>query len=144
MTSSGCDKNWLLNTAILFLFLWGYDFVVHGNLLMDMYVQTKDLWRPQADMESLYGWCLAGTAAMAFVFSSIYNCWTSKCDGGGTCAKAGANFGLWVGLLLGIMQAKSYIWLAIPGKLAVLWLIVETIKWGLAGILLAKLHGLNK
>ena len=28
--------------------------------------------------------------------------------------------------------------------LAVLWLIVEVAKWGLAGVVLAKLHGMNK
>lgn len=142
--TSQCTKYCILSTAVLFAFLWGYDFIVHGHLLMDQYMATKNLWRPMAAMEELGGWCLAGTAAMAFVFSTIYNCWSSKCDGEGCTIAKSATFGLWIGLLIGIIQAKAYIWLPIPGKLAVLWLVVETAKWGLAGIVLAKLASLKK
>ena len=42
-------KNIVISAVVLFLVWSGIDYVVHGRLLHDSYLETADLWRAAGD-----------------------------------------------------------------------------------------------
>ncbi|MFO0108971.1 MAG: hypothetical protein ACK52W_00320 [Alphaproteobacteria bacterium] len=145
--TKSCCMKWLLGAVVLFFYLSGYDFLVHGNLLLQQYMDTASLWRPMEEVQELMQWDLIGTAALGLLVACAYKCWRCKI----TCGKIGsaqcpflksAKAGFWFGLIIGIISAKSYVWLPIPAELALSWLAAEIVKWTLAGIVLAAVYQL--
>jgi hypothetical protein len=141
MTSSCNHKNWIAASIIAFAVAFGYDYLVHGVLLMDMYTATASLWRPEAEMQALGYVCMLSTFVIVTLVAGAYQCWRSKvvCGavGSSDCPyRKSMGFGLLVGLIIGIVEAKSYVWIAIPAELALAWLAAEVIKWTILGIVL--------
>lgn len=111
----------------LFVFLFIYDWIVHGVLLMNTYMQTAQLWRPEMDMKAMMPLCLFLKVLfvlwLTYIFTQLYK------NGG---VKHGVQFGIYIGVLLGLSAASSYIWLPIPASLAWGWLFSNVIM-GIAG-----------
>lgn len=109
---------YLLSTVALFVFIFAYELLVHGFMLDGIYKATADVWRDFAEMEANMplAMCfqLALSAWSAFVFSQVYP------EGG---IKNGLLFGLFFGGFAGILTSSWYLWLKVPAKLAVIWLI---------------------
>ncbi len=63
----------------------------------------------------------------------------SECKiGGKHCPiKFGVCFGALIGLLMGVQCAGSYIWMPIPGELAVKWFIGDLVQGIVIGVVLA-------
>lgn len=147
MMNGSCDtKKWLKTALITFVITFGFDWLVHGKLLMDQYEATASLWRPKEEMEGMMNLCIARHALMALVFSCLYMCWKSKCTMGAVGSpdcpyKKSVGFGLKIGLLLGINAAAAYIYMPIPQELAISWLVAETVKWSIAAVALTAICG---
>jgi hypothetical protein len=146
MLSNNCNcRHWLLSAVVLFLFFWGYDFIVHAHLLMDHYKATAALWRTEAEMQARGLWCMGKTAFFALAISGFYQCWRSKITTGpvGKCGcpyRASMRFGFFIGALLGVQQAVFYVYLPMPGELALAWLAAELVKGVIMGIILEILN----
>ncbi|MBI4353141.1 MAG: hypothetical protein HY593_04350 [Candidatus Omnitrophica bacterium] len=118
--------NWkraLLTGAALSVVLIGLEFLIHWYLLMDIYVQTAGVWRPQAEMRPLTGYMLLGDILFAFFYAIIYakGYETSKGSLG-----QGFRYGILMGLL--IAPATSLMWyvvLPIPAILSVYWFLAS-------------------
>jgi hypothetical protein len=138
---SCCPKKWLMTSVVAFVITFVFDWLVHGNILMDTYTATASLWRPEADMQAMMPLCIAKHALMAAVFTALFLRWKCTQTFGALFSplcpvRKGFCFGAGIGLLIGINAASSYIWMPIPQSLAFSWLLAETVKWGLvAGIL---------
>jgi hypothetical protein len=96
--------------AYIFIFVWGW--LLNGVLLKEIYAQTPNLWRPRAEMMSLFHWIIIGQALIVFAFIMIY---ASGFAAGGVLA------GIRLGVLLEIaaigMRLGFYAVQPIPGKL---------------------------
>jgi hypothetical protein len=141
---SCCPKKWIIAALIAFAVTMAYDWYVHGTLLTDQYKATASLWRPEAEMQAMFNYCIAKHALMAIVFAYLVLRW--KCTqtfgalfSNGCPVRKGFCYGATIGLLLGISQASAYIYMPIPQELAINWLIAEIVKWGIAGGVLAYL-----
>ncbi len=99
-----------------FIFIFGFDFIVHQNLLMGLYEQTSDLWRPEESMATYFPLMIIRTALLSIILAFIF---TRNYEGKGI--QEGARFGLMFGLLLALLMASSYIWMPIPLELAIGW-----------------------
>jgi len=97
-----------------YAFLFGFDFLVHHILLMDLYTQTADLWRPEEDMN--FSLMIARNLLLIIIVGYIF---TRNFEDKGL--KEGLRFGLPMGLLLAIMMAASYVWMPVPMELALGW-----------------------
>lgn len=109
-------KRYLAAVIGLFIFIFLYEFLVHGVLLMNMYQATSTVWRNLAEMQAnmplAMGFQLAFSAWTAFVFTQLYK------DGG---LKNGLLFGLYFGVFAGILTASWYLHLPVPAVLGWSW-----------------------
>ena len=143
-TSKCGTKSWIIGTLVAFAVTMGFDWFVHGNLLMDTYKATAEMWRPEAEMQKFFPFCIAKHVIEAAIFVALYGCWRSKTScgaiGSKDCpGKKSMGFGLMIGLLLGVSSASSYIYMDIPQSLALSWLAAETAKWSITGMVLGLL-----
>lgn len=141
-----CSKKNVVSGIAVAIWAWAFDFLWHGNFLMDKYLAYQNLWRPMPEMETMWPWCIAFHLVMGFLVASAYNCWRAKVTvgavGSSECPyRKSLGFGLWVGLLLGVPQLMVHMWLPIDVDLPLMWMVGEVVKWTLAGILLNKLYG---
>lgn len=150
-TKKPCMKTCLISFVGVFAFLFGYDWLVHGHLLMADYEATASMWRPKEEMQQFFAYCIAYHVILA----AVITCWFKKVrachaacatqcstEGATTCCpikSGGLCFGIKVGLLLGLAHASSYIWMPIPGDLAVKWFIAYLVQGAGAGCVLGML-----
>lgn len=109
-------KRYIAATVALFFFIFLYEMVVHGFLLMGIYEETSTIWRPfkemQGNMLMTMGFQLALSAWVAFAFTQIYP------EGG---INKGLCFGLFFGVFAGILTSMWYLWLPVPAILGLGW-----------------------
>lgn len=141
-----CSKKHVTSAIAVAVFIWLFDFLVHGNLLKETYQATAHMWRPESAMMDMMWMCIAYHLAMAFVVTVGYFCWrenvtTGKVSGPNCPFRKSAGFGMWVGVLLGLPQLMTYMWLPLDNaELPISWALSEFAKWTLAGLVLAKLY----
>ncbi len=140
------QKRVLVGTVAAAVFTFLFDFIVHGNLLMDLYLSTAKMWRPMEQMQAMTAWCIGYHVGMALLFAGGFYAWRDKIKVGkvGTAEcpyRKGVKFGLWVGALLGLPQLMTYMWLPFETTdLPLAWAASEIVKWGLVGAVLSKLY----
>ena len=162
MTS--CKKtNCLIAVLAVFAFMFLYDKLFHGcPWMMEQYQKTSNLWRTPEAMHEVFAWFFVRYALLAGVITCLYKRWSKApccCKGmsSGACGtnanapgssadcgtkkccprKCGICFGIKVGVLMGVIQASSYIWLPIPGELAIAWFVGALVQGIGVGIILS-------
>lgn len=106
----------LLAAVIGFAFIFGFDYGVHHKLLMDVYQQTADMWRPMDQMKNFMPYVFLYQALLVVIIGFIY---TRNHEGKGLIE--GIRFGLMIGVLMALLNASAYIWMPIPKTLALGW-----------------------
>ena len=109
---------YLIASLVGFVFIFAYEFVVHGILLVPTYDTTPDLWRPEEAMATFFPFMLLTQIVRSFALCFLY---TRHHEGKGIAE--GLRFGVIVGFLFGVMQASSYAWMPISAALAGYWFI---------------------
>jgi|TARA_B110000908_G_C10011334_1_gene338692 hypothetical protein len=122
-----------LATIAVFVTWTIIDILVHGNLLVETYLSTPHLWRPEAEMNSLL--MFAVTAVYGFCFVALYQYFVQpKSMSKGI--KFGAIFGIAVGVVAGF---GSYVYMPISLHLAESWFAISLIKLTAAGAIVGSL-----
>lgn len=129
------SARFVLCTVVLAIFTFIYQMVVHGHLLMPYYTATAHLWRPEADMQQMFVWCLVFKLALSAAITLLF---TRHYEGRGL--EEGVRFGFYVGLLIGLLSASWYMILPISGTIAIAWLIDGIVYGILAGVVLAQFY----
>jgi len=125
-------KRLLLGIVIVFVGIWITDFIVHGVLLKNIYVETAHLWRPEAEMRGKLGWMVLGQFVMAVVFVTIWAIgFADKASPG-----AAVVYGVCAGLFYGANTLITYAVQDIPGSLIFKWIVAGTIQSTLLALLL--------
>ena len=128
-------KRYLGATIALFVFVFLYEWLVHGYLLMDTYKETPKLWRDFAEMQSnmplMMGIQLFLSAWMAFIFTQIFK------EGG---FGKGLLFGLYFGVFAAILTGSWYLWLPVSTKMGWSWLASGFAEWLGGGIVLGSVY----
>lgn len=128
-------KRYLGASLALFIFVFFYEWLVHGVLLMNTYHQTAALWRTQHDMAALmplgFVFQIIGAAWATFAFTKFYK------NGG---VKNGVTFGILLGVLAGIWASSTYIWMPIPAMLAWSWFFACAIKFLIGGAIIGYIY----
>ena len=127
-------KKYIIAVLGVFAFIFAFDFIVHGKLLADAYMQTAQLWRPTGT--TLMEYMLLGQLAIAAAFVYLF---TKNYENIGI--EEGVRFGTYVGLLLAATQIGTHSYMPIPMSLMVSWVIgslVMSIGCGVVASLLYK------
>lgn len=110
----------------VFIFVFAYDWVLHGMILKDMYGATMELWRPEAEMASYFKWILVGQALSSFAITML----VARAAFGPKC---GLGIGALVGLVLVAGNLIGYAVQPIPSNLALAWSLSAMVQGALAG-----------
>ncbi|MDH7515353.1 MAG: hypothetical protein QHI48_05740 [Bacteroidota bacterium] len=117
--------------AVIAVFIaWAIlDFILHNLLLSSLYEQTKQLWRPLAEMNMPLMYVV--TLVLSICFCVIYGFLVEpKSIGRGTL------YGIVTGLGMGFsMGFGSYVSMPIPLSLAFAWFIGSWVEFIIGGIL---------
>lgn len=114
-------KRFLIAAVGAFVFVFLYEFLVHGYLMLSQYEQTAAVWRPQEESNMavmLLSQLLFGVA-VAFFYPIV---------GPDTECKKAIPFGVGLGLVMAMPQIASYSYLPIPLTLSLLWAVIAFIK----------------
>ena len=104
------------------------DYVLHGVLLMGIYEETANLWRTPEEWQALAPYMLGAYVLIALTMTKLYAIFSHKQE----CCE-GVMFGSIVGVLLGTAAASSYVYMPIPGDLALYWLLGTTVQFAIIG-----------
>ena len=129
-------KRCAMAVAAAFVFVFLYDMLVHGYLLMGMYNETSEVWRPMEEhkMSFILLAQLAYSAMAAYIFTLNYE------DAG---VPEGVRYGLLIGCLVGSIQIGSQAYLPIPLALTVSWVVQEVVRGVGTGIVLSLVYDDN-
>ena len=108
----------IIATLAGFIFVFGLDYIVHQNLLTDLYDITSSFWRAPESMQSIFPLVILRTLLLVTVTAYIF---TRNFEGKGI--KEGIRFGMPFGLLFALFMGSSYLWMPIPLELALSWAI---------------------
>jgi hypothetical protein len=106
-------------TAFIFIFI--FDFLVHGFLLKGAYAATQSVWRPQDESNMMVMMLSQFLFAMAIAF--LYPIIGPDKD----CKKT-IPFGLGLGLVMATPQISTYCYLPIPFSLSLAWVVATFVQ----------------
>ncbi len=129
-------SKWLVASIAVFVVMFGFDFLVHGNLLKDLYAANSRLFLGMAESQARMAYMLAGQLSFAAAFVFLYS---QGYSGKGSVAE-GLRYGLYVGLLIGVPHSLGmYMWSLFPVSLLQAWaaacVVGSVIAGGVAGAL---------
>ncbi len=115
-------KKMLIGGIAGFVFVFMYEFLVHGALMRGMYEATSSVWRPEAESNMFVMVLSHFLFAMAVAFFyPIVGKDTADC-------KKAIPFGIGLGLVLAMPQIATYSYLPIPITISLLWALAVFVK----------------
>ena len=124
-------KRFIFSAIAILVFVFLFEFLVHGVLLQGIYMETAHLWRTQEESPMIFMFLsqLGFSLMAAFIFTRHF-----EAKGMGE----GVRYGLMIGLLLGSIQVGTYCYMPIPGMLTAAWVLAALVK-GLGSGVIASL-----
>ena len=129
-------KRFMFAFVATFIFVFLFEGLWHGVLMMPLYEATEEVWRPPADASMAF--LALSQLLYALLISYIF---TRNYQAKGLAE--GLRFGLLMGLLVGSIQLGTYSYLPIPLTITLLWVLAEVLKGLGAGVLLALTYSEN-
>ena len=142
-------KQYAISVIAVFAFLFLYDWLVHGVLLMDMYRQIASISRPEGDMQTMLPLCILYHLLLAAVLTCLFSSFQSpEGAAAGRTKEAknrsrGLSYGTHIGIILGLVHAAAYIWLPVPAMLAGAWFAAGVLQGLGTGLVLSWFSGLK-
>lgn len=126
-------QRYVISVLVMFVFVFFYDFLVHGFLLNDIYAQTKELWRPEEEYNMFVMTMsqLGFSAVLAYIFTLNYE---------GKGIGEGIRFGLYMGMLLGVIEIGKYSYMPIPMVLMLSWVLAALLIGLGSGVVLSLVY----
>ncbi len=107
-------KGMVMGGVVAFIFVFLFEFVVHGFLMKGMYEATMSVWRPQAESN------MAVMLLSQFLFAMAVAFFYPIVGPDKECKKA-IPFGFGLGLVMAMPQIASFSYLPIPISISLAW-----------------------
>jgi hypothetical protein len=122
-------NRYILASLAGFVFLFAFDFVLHGVLLHSTYMETAQLWRPEG--ESQFWVMMLSQLLFAFTTACFF---VRHQEGKGL--NEGLRFGCYLGLIIASLTLGTYFYLPISAGLTVSWMLGDVLRCvGFGGVL---------
>ena len=118
-----------------FVAIFVLDYAIHGVLLADLYNESADLWRGQEDMMKYFPYMIGVQAFTAVMLTKIYAIFSHKQNWA-----EGLLFGGMAGIMVGALQASTYIYMPIPLDLSFYWLAGTFTQFAIVGALIGLIY----
>ncbi len=129
------NKKLLIGFLAVFVAAFALDYLVNNFLMMKEYMETPQLWRPEAEMK--YGVIVVVQLIFALFFTFIFS---KGYEGKGIWE--GVRYGFFMSLLMNVTGAyMSYATMPIPYLLALKWFLFGTAQYMIYGALLSIVYG---
>lgn len=120
-------KKYILAVIVAFIAISLMDWLIHGNILMSYYEETKELWRPENEMKV---WIMY-LSSFIYILGFVYIYLKFICN---KSALRGFLFGLTWGFITGIsMGYGTYSYSPIPYGLAFGWFLATLVEMSIVG-----------
>ncbi|MDH4110137.1 MAG: hypothetical protein OEW35_17775 [Gammaproteobacteria bacterium] len=130
------NKTFWIGIAVTFVVMQVYSFLVHGLWLGETYEGLADIFRSQAEMESMMGWMWVSSAIGLVIFGIIF---VQGREGKGV--MEGVRYGALIGTFYSVpMAIDQYVVWPMPLDLAVIWLFSGIVGFMIAGAVFATLY----
>lgn len=126
-------KRYFLASLAVFVFIFIFEWVFHGNFLQDFYAQSPNLWRAKEDY--VFPVMLLAQLMFPLVFTFIF---TKGYENKGI--GEGVRYGILIGLLFIPTNLIFFAVQPLPWALVVLWSIGGLIEMMLAGAITAAIY----
>lgn len=127
-------NKYLKSLFIIFIFIFLYEWLLHGFILKGAYEATASLWRPEANMQKLLPFMFIGQFFIAFFACLLF----ARSDS--SKVKDFVIFGALLGALAGAGQVIMYTVAPYPLYLTVSWIAGGVVEFALAGYLFSCLN----
>lgn len=119
-----------LTIFIIYALWFVIDITIHGNLLMESYEATSQLWRPEQDMRV---WAMSlSNVIKASCFLLIYSCLVTQKSTG-----RALGYGALMGVLYGAgMGLGTWSYMPVTPYIAQVWVMTEFARYVLSGAVL--------
>ena len=134
-----CIMTWFLAMVAAFVVMMAFDWVYNGILLKPMFEQFAALWRPEADMQAMWPWCIGIHLVMSAAFACLGGWVCTICDGKCPIRK-GAMLGLKIGFLLGAAAMGLYVLLPISFDMGLAFAVGALVKSVLVGTVIGMIY----
>lgn len=114
-------KGMVLGGVAAFGFVFLFEFLVHGFLMMGMYEASKTVWRPQDESN------MAVMLLSQFLFAIAVAFFYPIVGPDKECKKA-IPFGFGLGLVMAMPQIATYSYLPIPISISIAWAAASFVK----------------
>lgn len=114
----------IIVAAIVF---WVFDMIWHGHLLMPRYLETAQMWRPEAEMQGMMHWCFIYHGLLALVFTVVWTLTNPKNY------IEGVKNGIFVMAPLALGAIGAHLWQMVPVDIAQMWALGHVLSGALAG-----------
>lgn len=132
-------KKMIICTFVVFLAVIFSDFIIHGIILKNLYVETGSLWRPESEMPAYMGHMFLGQFIASFFFSLIFAQGYRN-----TGMMEGVRYGLILG---GLEMGRNFIMHSVapyPVSLTLSWIVFGFVQFVFLGIIASLVYGKNK
>ena len=114
-------KGMILGGVAAFIFVFMFEFMVHGFLMKGMYDATISVWRPQEESSMPFMFLSQFLFAMAVSFFYPIVGPDKNC-------KKTIPFGIGLGLVMAMPQIATYSYLPIPLSISLMWAAASFVK----------------
>ena len=129
------NKKLLFGFLAVFVATFALDYVVNNYLMMKEYLETPQLWRPEAEMK--VGVIVIVELIFALFFTFIFS---KGYEGKGIWE--GVRYGFYVGLMMNVTGAyMTFATMPVPYMLALKWFLYGTAQYMIYGALLGLIYG---
>ncbi len=129
------NRKLLLGFVAVFVLAFLLDYLVNNFLMMKEYMETAQLWRPQAEMK--LGVIVVVQLIFAFFFTFVFS---KGYEGKGV--MEGLRYGFYLSLLMNVPGAyMTYATMPVPYMLALKWFLYGTVQYMIYGAVLALIYG---
>lgn len=124
-------KRLILTILLVFVGVWVTDFLIHGVWLANTYGRTKELWRPEKEMNAFFGWLMLGQLIASVTFVMIW----AKGFAATACLGCACVYGTMMGLFNQSNTLITYAVQPLPAEIAVKWFVSGVAQGVVMGLL---------